>query len=299
MDFIGVALKKLNVSASQVGRMETSAPWQLDKGDDSLPAAYYFLRGHGEIVLPEQPCQRIAAGDLVLVPRGGAHRVGDDLAPHLLGASGVQHEFGKSDFLFAEMQGEIGAHCPFIAALPELLILPARARANYPHLDVHLQSLVWESATEGPASELLMARLWEVVFLTAFRTYLSDHVSQTTGWLCAIRDPQMARVLGAIQQGPQLPWTVERLAQEAAMSRATFIRQFERVMGEPPMKFLFLHRMGVAASLLQRGEGNLASVAARVGYRSEAAFSNAFRRHFGCAPGAYRREKRSVSIPSR
>ena len=183
--------------------------------------------------------------------------------------------------------------CPFISALPSLLILKAGDRTDNAYLDSHLQSLVWESRAGGPASELLLARLWEVVFLLAFRTYLAQASHHATGWLAAIRDPQLARALGAIQQQPQIEWTVERLAKEAAMSRATFIRQFARVMGEPPMTFLYHHRMGVAASLLRQGETSLASVAARVGYGSEAAFSSAFRRHFGSAPGAYRARERA------
>ncbi len=280
MDFIGAALEKMKVTADAVGHSEVCAPWQME-GGDRLPAAYYFLRGRGEIALDGQGAHRLEAGDLIFVPRGEKHVVRDGPA--------LPEGAGRSHFLHATIQAEIGGDCPFISALPSLLILRAGERADCPHLDTHLQSLVWESATGGPASELLLARLWEVVFLLAFRTYLSQATHQNaTGWLAAIRDPQMARALGAIQGQPHVPWTVEGLAAEAAMSRATFIRQFTRIMGEPPMKFLYLHRMGVAASLLRQGQGNLAAVAARVGYGSEAAFSNAFHRCYGSAPGAYR-----------
>lgn len=220
------------------------------------------------------------------------HSLRDGLADHSrLTLSDGETENGaerKSHFLFVTTRAEMSGDCPFVSALPSLLILKAGERAGNGYLEAHLQSLVWESTTGGSASELLLTRLWEVVFLLTFRTYLAQSTHHTTGWLAAIRDPQLARVLSAIQQHPQLEWTVERLAEEAAMSRATFIRQFARVMGEPPMTFLYHHRMGVAASLLQQGESSLATVAARVGYGSEAAFSIAFRRHFGSAPGAYR-----------
>jgi AraC-like DNA-binding protein len=288
MDFIGAALQKMRVTAARVGRSEVCAPWQIEAGGEGLPVAYYFLRGRGEIELAGQEGRRIEAGDLVLVPRGERHRVRDGMQ------DGVRAD---CVFLHATMQAEIGADCPFIAALPPLLIVRAGDRAGSPYLDSHLQSLVWEASTSGPASDLLLARLWEVVFLLAFRTYLVAADQHTTGWLAAIRDPQMARVLGAIQQRPHEDWTVERLAAEAAMSRATFIRQFIRVMGEPPMRFLYQHRMGVAASLLQQGAGGLAAVAAQVGYGSEAAFSSAFRRHFGFAPGAYRAGQHLDSAP--
>ena len=290
MDFIGEALKKIKVAADSVGRLEVCTPWQVE-GGRGLPVAYYFLRGQGEIALNAE-AHHIEAGDLIFVPRGDKHIVHDGsttiTSPPSLAVETQKEAVGRSYFLHVTIQAEIGGDCPFISALPSLLILKAGERTDCPYLDSHLQSLVWESATCGPASELLLARLWEVVFLLAFRTYLSQATHHTTGWLAAIRDPQLARALSVIQQQPHVSWTVERLAEEAAMSRATFTRQFVRVLGEPPMKFLYLHRMGVAASLLQQGESNIAAIAARVGYGSEAAFSNAFRRHFGSAPGAYR-----------
>ena len=288
MDFIGAALKKMKVTADAVGRSEVCAPWRIEGGGDGLPAAYYFLRGQGEIVLGTQGAHRIEAGDLVFVPRGENHFLRDGSASATHQGASHSEGSGRSHFIHVTIQADIGGDCPFISALPPLLILKAGERSDCPYLEGHLQSLVWEGTTAGPASDLVIAHLWEVVFLLAFRTYLSQSTHASTGWLAAIRDPQLAQVLAAIQQRPHVPWTVESLAEEAAMSRTTFIRQFVRVMGDPPMKFLYLHRMGVAASLLKQGERSLSAVAAHVGYGSEAAFSVAFHRLHGVAPGAYR-----------
>lgn len=282
MDFIGTALEQMNVTAAAAGQWEASAPWQVE-GGNGLPAAYFFLRGQGEIVTEAHGTHRLEAGDLVFVTRGDAH---------CLRSGATREPVGQSHFLCVTVRAGVRADCPFASALPPLLILSAGERASRPHLDSYLQSLVWESSQAGPASGLMMARLWEVVFLAAFRTYLVQDASCATGWLAAIRDPQMARVLGAIRQRPGAPWTVASLAAEAAMSRATLIRQFVRVMGEPPMKFLFSFRMTLAAGLLTQGGRSLAAVAAHVGYGSEAAFSNAFHRRYGLAPGAYRTANR-------
>ena len=282
MDFIGSALEQLKVTAATVGNLEASAPWQV-KGGDGLPAAYFFLRGQGEIVTEAHGTHRLEAGDLMFVTRGDTH---------CLRSGTVREPAGASHFLHVTVRTGIRAECPFVSALPPLLILHAGERAGRPYLDSYLQSLVWESSHGGPASELMMARLWEVVFLAAFRTYLVQDAPCATGWLAAIRDPQLASVLGAIRQQPGAPWTVASLAAEAAMSRATLIRQFVRVMGEPPMTFLFSFRMGIAASLLRQGGRSLAAIAAYVGYGSEAAFSNAFHRRYGLAPGAYRTANR-------
>lgn len=278
IDFIGEALERLKVTAAFVGRSEVLAPWQVE-GSEGLPAAYYFLRGRGEVVREGQAARTIEAGDLVFVTHG---------AKHALHSAASQASEQQSDFLYATVRAGIIKECPFVSALPPLLVLGAGERAGYPHLDTILQGIVREAALGGPASSLVLARLWEMMFLLAFRSYLAQTSDLATGWLAAIRDPQMARVLGAVQLRPDAPWTIEMLAEEAAMSRATLIRQFIHIMGEPPMKFLYLHRMGIAASLLTHSERSLAAIAIHIGYGSEAAFSSAFRRRYGSAPGAYR-----------
>jgi AraC-like DNA-binding protein len=50
--------------------------------------------------------------------------------------------------------------------------------------------------------------------------------------------------------------------------------------------------MRYAMTLLREDRATVASVAARVGYGSEAALTAAFKRHTGVTPGAYRRAGR-------
>ena len=94
----------------------------------------------------------------------------------------------------------------------------------------------------------------------------------------------------AIQEHPGHPWTVESLAREAGKSRAVFARRFAELIGQPPLSYLTWCRMTAAATQLRDTPRPIAAVASRVGYTSEFAFSRAFRREFGIAPGAYRRD---------
>lgn len=48
--------------------------------------------------------------------------------------------------------------------------------------------------------------------------------------------------------------------------------------------------MTIAAPLLRDSDLKRAAVADRVGYQSEFAFAKAFKRDYGVAPGAYRRQ---------
>jgi len=56
--------------------------------------------------------------------------------------------------------------------------------------------------------------------------------------------------------------------------------------------------MQIASRLLETSHAGVAEVAKRVGYDAEAAFSKAFKRWIGVAPGAYRRsESRGQATP--
>lgn len=60
-------------------------------------------------------------------------------------------------------------------------------------------------------------------------------------------------------------------------------------MGQGPMEYLLAWRMEIAKALLREDRLPVAEVAERVGYGSASAFSLAFRRQVGQAPGRYAR----------
>jgi AraC-like DNA-binding protein len=74
------------------------------------------------------------------------------------------------------------------------------------------------------------------------------------------------------------------------MSRSAFAERFTSLVGQPPMHYLSLWRMQLAAQHLREGRGSVAQIAFDVGYESEAAFSRAFKRQFGTSPGIWRRQ---------
>ncbi|MER7078030.1 helix-turn-helix transcriptional regulator, partial [Saccharopolyspora kobensis] len=71
-----------------------------------------------------------------------------------------------------------------------------------------------------------------------------------------------------------------------------FARRFTALVGRPPLTYLTWWRLTTAARLLRGSDAPLSVVAAQVGYSSEYAFANAFRREFTIAPGRYRNGKR-------
>lgn len=148
---------------------------------------------------------------------------------------------------------------------------------------------VREAEVIEPGGEAVMTRLADVLVIQVLRWWLRNADVAATGWLAALRDPQVGRALGRMHARPEADWTLVELARQANMSRSAFAERFMTLVGEPPMRYLARWRLEQAHSELLRTTDAIASISSRVGYTSEAAFSRAFKRHHGTTPGAVRR----------
>ncbi|HEX6850811.1 MAG TPA: AraC family transcriptional regulator [Candidatus Polarisedimenticolaceae bacterium] len=182
---------------------------------------------------------------------------------------------------------------PILASLPRVLHLSRAAAGTDPWFDSFLETAVLESNRRRPGGEALLERMSEMLFVDVLRRYVDGLPAGQTGWLAGMRDPSVGRVLALLHEKPDAPWTLERLADDAAMSRSTLHERFVHFIGQPPMHYLTQWRMQVATTLLRDTQAKLIEVALRVGYESEAAFSRAFKRSVGVAPGAWRAGRRS------
>ena len=72
------------------------------------------------------------------------------------------------------------------------------------------------------------------------------------------------------------------------MSRSTFALRFKTVAGVAPLAYLTEWRMRLAERALRDGDIRVATLARSLGYTSESAFSNAFKRVTGNAPKRFR-----------
>ena len=78
------------------------------------------------------------------------------------------------------------------------------------------------------------------------------------------------------------------MANHAGMSRAALAARFTHLVGHPPMQYLTLWRMQIAARLLADSSMKVATVGREIGYDSEAAFSRAFKKIVGVSPAVWR-----------
>jgi transcriptional regulator GlxA family with amidase domain len=144
-----------------------------------------------------------------------------------------------------------------------------------------------EAIGQEPGRDVVLSRLVEVLLVEALRAAQSSDAPP--GLLRGLADGRLTASLRQMHRDPARPWTVPQLASESALSRSAFFDRFTRVVGVPPIEYLFRWRMAVAKDLLRRRRLPLADVAERVGYSSTSTFSTAFSRHVGQPPARYAR----------
>jgi AraC-like DNA-binding protein len=134
---------------------------------------------------------------------------------------------------------------------------------------------------------MVLDRLLDVLLVGCLRALWADQLRPPV-WAGVPQDPAVGAALRALHARPAHAWTVEELAAEAGLSRAALAKRFTTEVGAPPMTYLTQWRMGLARQSLSEDGSTLAAVARQVGYASEYAFSAAFKREVGEAPGRWR-----------
>jgi AraC-like DNA-binding protein len=186
-----------------------------------------------------------------------------------------------------EHAGEISAR--LLRALPPLLT----QRLDSPL--VHL--LAEEIVKDQPGQEAVLDRLLDLLLIAVLRAHFA--AADAPGWYRAAGDPIVGPALKALHDEPARPWTVDKLARLAGVSRAALARRFNELVGEPPMSFLTGWRIALAADLLLEPGATVGSVADQVGYGSPFALSTAFKRLRGVSPQEFKLTSRSAAHPLR
>jgi AraC-like DNA-binding protein len=267
VDPVGDVLADLRIHGTFSCRAEATAPWGMEM--PALPGCMAFhVVTRGSVVLQVDGEQRVlGVGDLALVPHGRGH---------LLRSTPEAPVAGRADLLPQQQVGEHysvlrldggGARAAMVCGvveparpgaaslldlLPAVLVVDGRGSARTGWLPLLLRVLADEAAGDRPGAEAVITRLADVVVLQALRAWL-DTAATGPGWLRALRDPQVGRAVALLHREPGAAWTLTRLAREARMSRSSFAARFTELAG-------------------------------RLGYRSEAAFSRAYKRIVGVPP---------------
>lgn len=102
----------------------------------------------------------------------------------------------------------------------------------------------------------------------------------------------VTRLMAAIENNmDNVDYTVDQLAQDAAMSRTDLYRKTQQMLGITPNNFLRNVRLKQAARLLAETDTPVNQVALMVGFQTPRYFSQCFRQVFGVNPMEYRNGK--------
>lgn len=300
-------LRDLRLSESCFFRSELSAPWGL-----RLPswegASYHFVAEGSCWVRCDgaEPATEMTAGDFVLLPHGKEHELLDLPGSPVEAATALPNEriselglilrHGGGGSLSVVISGSFRwePH-PLIALLPDILSVQSSCEQREPWIATILATLATEVSTPRPGSETMITRMSDMLVVGAIRAWVESSSRSSKGWLGALHEEGIGTALLLIHGQAQEPWTLETLAEEAHMSRATFAQKFKQSVGTSPMLFLTQRRMQLATRWLQEDKLALADVAHRLGYASEASFHRAFKRVVGVPPGSLRRRQNPPS----
>lgn len=179
-------------------------------------------------------------------------------------------------------------------ALPPVAHVRAAA-ATATTLRDNLDRLFDEVTKKRIGSAFAVRQYGQLLVLEILRAYVNQY-ALPAGWLRALTDRRLQPALTLMHTEPGKRWNLAELARAAAMSRTSFAEHFRAVAGVPPLAYLSRWRMMLARRALRDVDVRVGSLASELGYSSEGAFSNAFKREVGVSPLRYRARMREGRI---
>jgi AraC family transcriptional regulator, activator of mtrCDE len=314
MDTLSHLLSLYTIRTSLDIRCDLAAPWILDEppAPPGVAPFHVIASGSARLDVPGHAPVLLQAGDIVVLPGGGAHRLqagADDGAAsrpiRTLEADGPLSRKGNAGdgpgtgILCGSFVFDAAARHVMLNALPPVWVVHASRADDFPSLHALVRLLQHETMAARPGSGAIAAQLSGALFALLMRAWLEDGTSglgsavDKAGLFAVLADRRLGNAMRKMLEAPERAWLVQDLAAACHMSRATFARAFTQLCGMTPADVLTQLRMAHAARVLLQGERAMGDVALAVGYQSEAAFNRVFKRHYGVGPGCYRRAMRT------
>ena len=247
-------------------------------------------------------------GDFILFPRGHAHTIHDPAsradAPArklrtshdgMLPLRQTGRGAAEVDLLCGRFVHEHGSATLLVRTLPDPLHVSLSDSASFPALQAVIGMMRSEAETRAPGALAIVTSLSQALLTLALRVY-GQCENAGPGTLTLLSDARLSASVQAMLTRPEQAWTIDALANLAAMSRATYARHFKARADMTVWDFLTRVRMTMACDALMHTRLSVGEISARVGYQSEAAFGKAFKQQLGMTPARYRR---AIAGPAR
>ncbi|WP_110693068.1 AraC family transcriptional regulator [Salinicola halophyticus] len=304
-EWINELLLGMRLSGLNYRRVQIAPPFGIRFDTDIRCAQFHFV-AQGPVLLRLGGDEQILeTGDAVLLPRGGQHC--------LLSSSEVKSRDIEQidalplcdDFscvnecpdtldgtppvrLFSGcMQFDLGGMQPLLTLMPAVMHV-GTLLSRYPEMLPMLEAMAREASLERAGAAGILSRLADVVAASIVRGWVECDCADIGGWIEALRDPRLGKVIAAVHREPGRDWTVAAMAAEMGSSRSVFAERFRGSLGVSPLGYVTQLRMRLATQWIAERQLSIDQIAWRLGYGSQAAFSRAFKRATGRTPGAVR-----------
>jgi AraC family transcriptional activator of mtrCDE len=283
-DPLSAMIGRVSVRGRVYGRPTVCGEWRLALGEGARAAYHVVTAGECWLHAPGLTGpQRLGIDDLVFFPRDAPHVLSDSPAPDVAVPRTERALVGSpTQLLCGTYEGDDEELARLLLGLPDIVQVKASSGGEQMTFLVRLMT---QTAREGGAgAAAVLDALSDALFALLIRHCL-ERQQIHGGTLAALADPRLSGVIRAMHAQPGRSWTLELLAEQAALSRSALCERFSRAMGCSPLHYLTRIRMAEAQALLHSGQFSVAAIAERVGYGTEAAFRRAFRRETGKTPG--------------
>lgn len=272
-----------------------AAPWGISMSSIKNPRFHIALEGSFYIGTGAKPVN-VSPMDIVMIPNGEMHWIADQVDRELVTdeQSGDACSLGTPLFQKGTITNrimcglieyeELVTH-PFTSVLPSII-----------HLDnIHPEHSIWmavklideEIRRTNNLKNSIIDRLTEVLFIKLLNKFVNEN-KHLTGFLAALKEPSLHKILQLIHKYPEKQWTLEKIGEVVGMSRATVQRKFKDRLGVSPIMYLSSWRMAKAYQMLKHSNLTLERIADAIGYSDSHSFRTAFKRHYGFTPSSLR-----------
>jgi AraC-like DNA-binding protein len=297
MDVLSDILEKVKLSSAVYFKSDFSAPWGMDIPKGPFAQFHIVTRGHCILKTRDQS-MKLFAGDIVVFPMGTSHWLADDVSSERQVGMDVVQAIMNGKSLFEGQDISTTLVCghfefdknfdhPFIGELPEIIHIKDSEKKELPWLESITNLVIQEASSEKSGSNIVVNKLGEILFIHVLRAYIQTKESEK-GFMAAMQDTRMSKVLKSIHNAPEENWQLSDLAQIAGMSRTGFSNQFKAMIGDTPLNYITQWRMIQAKELLKASNISVGEISLKVGYQSEAAFNRVFKKRANQTPLKYR-----------
>jgi AraC-like DNA-binding protein len=312
LDLMSELLLGMRLRGIQYHRIEVTPPFGLGFGDTSHRAHLHvvvtgtvFLRG------AEGAIFSLPAGTAVFLPHGGGHQLlsavdlpcrditsfaGEPVCEALSEIKDCAGRLGcpENTVIFSScMEFDLGGMQRLVRLMPEAMIAGTLSE-RHPEVLPILKAMESEVSGRRVGFAGILARLADVLSAIIVRGWVECGCDGASGLVDALRDPRLAGAIAALHRDPGRNWTLAHLAAETGSSRSVFAERFHAVTGITPLRYAAELRMRLAAQWIGSEKVPIDTVAHRLGYASQAAFSRAFKRVIGHPPGIARASQNRI-----